>query len=708
MTTTTSATATLVPGAKVLYHGRPAHIESINVETTVLCYEDTPSICTIWTGAMSANPFFVVLDVSPALTNERTGDIDLAPEYAQREAYEWEEHVLEVTTGYRSGSADRALAGEPLAQYAPDVPLEQRYKAKAAQLGVAVSCVKKRCGDYWAADGNPAALLDGRSVRRKLGMYGIDRRWLEIAARQVREHPGKTKITRKAMLNQINQLCQRQYDEDVQRPSRTTGYAALAELAAGRYTFGSSVRTEKQVADSPSGEFHGLHADYPTQLLMLDTHYLDVIGIDRLTGRWVNLQLTLLMDVFCKKVPALILTERSTDAFAVMQLLYRYYAPLQRPKYMQQLGFLGIPEHVVYDVDKTDFITARRQTANAIIPDNAKIFIGKQTVSVLRAMHTDLRPARVKQPTDKGPCERLFETVEYYLQDVAGQKGGSVNVRGDDIENQAAYYVDELEEMICDFLAKVYHTQVHDGILLPDAPHLKLSPNTAHDLGVRRSFGKWGLSVPSEPDLLLRLLPLEWRTITTKGVQYQGLQYSSAELPSAGSRSGIGTGPDINKFPVRVNPWDMRFLFLEKSPGHWIRLTWNKARYVEGPFTERTLSLAKQYQRRCDAVVDDVQAINEILHKFGAGVADTPQERRAALEELRRDREPLNPAPTVTVNSDDQWDSPSDADTESELPDDGSPAPTPDEEGNYNQDDLDAFYRRAAGTTADDQPEAAA
>ena len=692
----------VVPGTKVVYHGRPAHVESISAEVAVLSYEDTPGFCTIWTGSMSANPNFVVLDaLPPEGKTSAASDIDLAPEQAQRDAYEWEEHVLEITTGYRSGTSDRALKGEPRSQYAPEIALEERYAAKAAELGLTTSCVKKRCANYWAADGNPAALLDGRSIRRTLGMHSIDARWLEIAARQVREHPGKTRITRKAMINQINQLCERQYGGRVRQPGRTTAYAALTELSAGRYTFRSSVQTEKQLADSPSGEFHGLHADYPTQFLMLDTHYFDVIGLDRLTSRWVNLQLTLLIDVFCKKVPSLILTERSTDAFAVMQLLYRYFAPLQRPAYMQQLGWLGVPDHVVYDPDNTDFIQSRRPVAGAVIPDNAKIFIGKQTVSVLRAMHTDLRPARANQPTDKGPCERLFQTIEYYLQDVAGQKGGSVQVRGEDIEKQAAYYVDELEEMICDFLANVYHKQIHRGIQLPDAPHLKLSPNAAHEFGVRRSLGKFGLTVPSSPDLLLRLLPLVWRTITTKGVQYR-LQYTSPQLPPPGSRSGTGTGPDIDKFPVRVNPWDMRYLYLEKSPGEWIRLTWNKARYVDGPFTERTLSLARDYQRRCDTAVDDVQAINEILHKFGAGIADTPQERRAALEELRRDRNPLEPTPTVTLRSGgDQWESPSDSDSEIDLDTDVA-VPLPDSDGNYNEQELDDYYSRASGTTTDD------
>ncbi|WP_157227935.1 hypothetical protein, partial [Gordonia aichiensis] len=71
---------------------------------------------------MSANPNFVVLDaLPPEGKTSAASDIDLAPEQAQRDAYEWEEHVLEITTGYRSGTSDRALKGEPRSQYAPEI-----------------------------------------------------------------------------------------------------------------------------------------------------------------------------------------------------------------------------------------------------------------------------------------------------------------------------------------------------------------------------------------------------------------------------------------------------------------------------------------------------------------------------------------------------------------------------------------------------------
>src|ERR1039457_585298 len=52
-------------------------------------------------------------------------------------------HVQEVRTGYQHGFAELALDGEPRPQYAPGVPMMDRYKAKAAELGIGVSTVRR-------------------------------------------------------------------------------------------------------------------------------------------------------------------------------------------------------------------------------------------------------------------------------------------------------------------------------------------------------------------------------------------------------------------------------------------------------------------------------------------------------------------------------------------------------------------------------------
>ena len=87
--------------------------------------------------------------------------------------------MQEVRTGYRHGCAELALEGEPRPQYAAGVPMMARYQAKAAELGIGASTVRR-----WVmqAQDGPAGLVTERSAR--LALDRADPRWLD-AARQV-------------------------------------------------------------------------------------------------------------------------------------------------------------------------------------------------------------------------------------------------------------------------------------------------------------------------------------------------------------------------------------------------------------------------------------------------------------------------------------------------------------------------------------------
>lgn len=95
-------------------------------------------------------------------------------------------HVREACTGYRSGSPDLALPGEPRPEYAPGAGRLQRYQAKAAEMQVGVRTVER-----WAArlgrDG-PAGLVDERHLRRQAPQGGADARWLAMARTVLAEH----------------------------------------------------------------------------------------------------------------------------------------------------------------------------------------------------------------------------------------------------------------------------------------------------------------------------------------------------------------------------------------------------------------------------------------------------------------------------------------------------------------------------------------
>jgi hypothetical protein len=68
------------------------------------------------------------------------------------------EHVREILTGYRSGSEEFARDGEPRPEYAADRPLEERYAAKAAELGVGHRSVSRWVAAF-RADGEAGRVI---------------------------------------------------------------------------------------------------------------------------------------------------------------------------------------------------------------------------------------------------------------------------------------------------------------------------------------------------------------------------------------------------------------------------------------------------------------------------------------------------------------------------------------------------------------------
>lgn len=106
-------------------------------------------------------------------------------------------HVREVRTGFRRGCAELAADGGPRPEYAPGVPLLARYAAKAAEIGVGVSTLRRWVKDF--GERGPAGLADDRR-RRQQPLAGADPRWLEMARRVLAEHTEASKPTRELIL----------------------------------------------------------------------------------------------------------------------------------------------------------------------------------------------------------------------------------------------------------------------------------------------------------------------------------------------------------------------------------------------------------------------------------------------------------------------------------------------------------------------------
>ncbi|MFE2749043.1 hypothetical protein ACFXKX_32695 [Streptomyces scopuliridis] len=149
------------------------------------------------------------------------------------------QHVQEVLTGFRLGHETLALVGEPRADYAPGVPLLHRYAAKAAELRVGVSTVRR-----WAAAfkrSGPAGLITERPVKNALDR--ADPRWVDMARSVLKEHEKSSRPVRNLILAEIEERLAEKYGRGaVQLPARTTGYELLRQLSKGTNAFEGSTK----------------------------------------------------------------------------------------------------------------------------------------------------------------------------------------------------------------------------------------------------------------------------------------------------------------------------------------------------------------------------------------------------------------------------------------------------------------------------------
>ncbi len=110
---------------------------------------------------------------------------------ARKQALERAAHVREVLTGYRSGCQETALPYEPRTAYRSELPVMERYAAKAAELGVQSRTVERWVAQY-QAHGGEAGLISQRAVQPGMGGRQ-DPRWQQTALEVMSEYTDLSK-----------------------------------------------------------------------------------------------------------------------------------------------------------------------------------------------------------------------------------------------------------------------------------------------------------------------------------------------------------------------------------------------------------------------------------------------------------------------------------------------------------------------------------
>jgi transposase InsO family protein len=413
-------------------------------------------------------------------------------------------HVREACTGYRNGSPELALPGEPRPEYALGTGKLQRYQAKAAELQVGLRTIRR-----WAAaleERGPAGLIDGRWRRYQSPGGWADARWLAMARTVLAEHTDASTPTKELILAKIAARLEAGYGESaVPLPGRTRARALLREISKGTSAFGGA-KARREIAGRPAAPYGRLRATRPGEYLLLDTTRLNVFAMDAVTLRWVQCELTAGMDLYDRCITGLRLTPVSTKAVDAAAVLFESVRPLPDPAAGwadTRPPYHGLPSQVIVDAaklaDEHGEPLLPSVAAEIIVVDHGKIYLSEHVMSSCARLGISIQPGRVYQATDKGPLERWFRTLgEQLLAALPGYKGPDVYRRGKNPEQQAFYFLDELEQIIRHWTAQCYHRQPHTGLCVPEVPGLEMCPLEMFAHGVAR-VGNLQVPPPRRP-----------------------------------------------------------------------------------------------------------------------------------------------------------------------------------------------------------------
>ena len=313
----------------------------------------------------------------------------------------------------------------------------------------------------------------------------------------------------------------------------------------------------------------------PGEYLLLDTTRLDVFAMDPVTLRWVQCELTIAMDLYDRCVTGLRLTPVSTKAVDAAAVLFESVRPLPEPAARRaddRPPYHGLPSGVV--IDAAQLATQDGEpllpsvAAETIIVDHGRIYLSEHLMSACARLGISVQPARVYQATDKAALERFFRTLgEQLLAALPGYKGPDVYRRGKNPEQEAFYFLNELEQVIRRWTAECYHRQRHSGLCIPEVPGLEVSPLEMFAHGIARALPAGpgtGRPRPRLPGHRVAHHPA-----LRGGDRRPALRRPGAERPTA-TRTSPYAGRHACRWPFRVDPGDVSSIwFQDPADNQW-------------------------------------------------------------------------------------------------------------------------------------------
>ncbi len=588
-------------------------------------------------------PDFRAFDDDSASISFPTPAIDLD---TWNEALELACHLREAITGSPGEYGDPNPI-PPKEAYDPTITsLTKRISLKAGELKASESVMWKWKQLY--EDFGVFGLIDQRHIRYHPPFQKIDPRVKLVTLKVLDSIKRDSKLTKIILRERIERQLRRDYSEPIKLPSVATLNRYIKSVAQPLGVF-KTAKQRKSADNRPDRTFGHFEANRPGQVVVIDSTVLNNFGLDAVTLKWVQIQLTIAMDLYTRSIIAWRFTRTLPRVDAAL-LLFDTLVPKQViPGWHDSTHWMyfGVPDEVALFIDDE----SKPAGVPAVFPetvlvDHGRVFTSEAFRQACLRLGISIQYARRFSPTDKAIVETTFDFIkENFCARLPGFTGADIASRGVNIENKAIYFVSEFDAMFAEWVATHWQQRDHRGLFLPEVPNLDLSPNDLYKEGISRAGFVY--TVPNTT-IYYELLPCEWRLVTDTGVPIDGLVYDDIRLTNYRNVPSVYGGVHAGKYPIRFDQRDLEHVYFfdyEATPPQWIALRWRGARDQPMPFNDRAVAWAKNLciERQLDTRNPRVleASLRYMLDRWEQGLYGTEKERKAMVMRAEKATETL-------------------------------------------------------------------
>jgi hypothetical protein len=196
-----------------------------------------------------------------------------------------------------------------------------------------------------------------------------------------------------------------------------------------------------------------------------------------------------------------------------------------------------------------------------------------------------------------------------------------------------SFFLNELDAIIREWVALVYHHRPHRGLVDAFMPGLDLSPAAMFQHGVARAGY---IEIPRDPDLAYQFLRPEWRNIQHYGVDWDNRTYNGEALNDYRNVRSPYRGKRGDKWRIYVDDDDItKVYFQDYRTKKWSALKWEHAPNIDMPLSRDAMRFGRRLAASKYRYPNDQLVVGDLLERWNLGLGTTKAERRIALRPAR-------------------------------------------------------------------------